>query len=141
MVLRRVDRVAGALRFHTDRRSAKVAAITACPEVALLFWDPRRALQLRVCGTARLIADSAEVAAAWAAVPAGARVNYRTASAPGSALPFAGPAPEAGDGLANFTLIEVVAESLDLLWLGPGGHRRASWVRSPDGWAGGWRVP
>jgi hypothetical protein len=125
VVLRRVDRGAGAFRFHTDRRSAKVAAIAACPEVA----------------TARLIADGPEVAAAWAAVPEAARMNYRTADAPGSALPLAGPAPEAGDGLANFTLLEVVAEGLDLLWLGPGGHRRAGWVRRPDGWAGGWRVP
>lgn len=141
LVLRRVDRVAGALRFHTDRRSAKVAAIAACPEVGLIFWDPRRALQLRVGGTARLIAEGPEWAAAWAAVPEAARANYRTADAPGSALPLAGPAPEAGDGAASFTLLDVVAEGLDLLWLGPGGHRRAGWVRGPDGWTGGWRVP
>ncbi len=145
MVLRGVDRDRGLFRLQTDRRSAKVAAIAACPAVALLFWDPRRAVQLRVAGGARVLtggsAPPAAWTTAWAAVPVAARAAYRTAAPPGSALARAGPAPEDGDGAANFAVIELAAESLDLLWLGPDGHRRAGWTRGGDGWAGGWRVP
>jgi len=141
VVLRSVDRATGRFRLHTDRRSGKAAEIAACPGTSLLFWDPRHALQLRVSGEARLLTEGAEVAAAWAIVPEAARANYRTSLPPGSVLAAPGPAPEAGDGEANFALVDVTAESLDLLWLGPEGHRRAGWQRRADGWAGVWRVP
>lgn len=141
VVLRGIDRAARRFRLHTDRRSGKVAAIVACPRASLLFWDPRRALQLRVAGRAEVRTAGPEVAAAWARVPAPARTNYRTQAAPGSLLAQGGPAPESGDGAANFVLVDLIADSLDLLWLGPEGHRRAGWTLGADGWTGGWRVP
>lgn len=50
VILRGADAAARRARFHTDRRSAKVAEIAADPRVALLLWDPRSRVQLRLAG-------------------------------------------------------------------------------------------
>lgn len=143
LVLRRVDPVEGLLWLHSDRRSAKVGELCAEPRVALTFYDVRKALQLRLEGRAALVADAGVVADAWARVPEPARRNYATAEPPGSAT-GPGDVPLAGDGAANFALIEVTAARLEWLWLGPDGHRRGESRRlahGATGWVTGALVP
>ena len=50
MVLREFDKTAWTLRFHTDTRAPKVAAIEADPRVAVLFYDKGAKIQIRVRG-------------------------------------------------------------------------------------------
>jgi hypothetical protein len=143
LVLRRVDPVAGLLWLHSDRRSAKVGELGAEPRVALTFYDARKALQLRLEGEAALVMDAAAVADAWARVPEPARRNYATAEPPGSPT-GPGEAILAGDGTANFALIQVTAVRLEWLWLGPDRHRRGESRRlapSDAGWVTGFLVP
>ena len=47
VVLRHVDPARGEIRFHTDVRSPKVAAIRRDPRVALPWYDPARRVQVR----------------------------------------------------------------------------------------------
>jgi pyridoxamine 5'-phosphate oxidase len=139
LVLRRVDPVAGLLLLHSDRRSAKIGQLAGDPRAALTFYDARRALQLRLEGLARIEADPAVQAEAWARVPEPARRNYRTVEPPGS--PAGAGEPElGGDGADNFCLIEVRATRLEWLWLGPEGHRRGEARRTAADDAAIWTV-
>ena len=75
MVLRAVDRIAETLRFHTDARSPKCAAM-AGRRVSVLAYDPGAAVQLRNA----LKADFDHVAAALRRgdIPMGKIVTHRT---------------------------------------------------------------
>lgn len=151
LVLRRCEPEAGVLWLHTDRRAVKVAELSAEPRAALTFWDSRRALQLRVEGSARIEADAAVLAEAWARVPDGSRRNYATVEAPGSPCPEdADPSGDnagahlganAVEGRVNFAMVAIRAERLDWLWLGPEQHRRGESRRAGAGWESRALVP
>ena len=151
MVLRAADRAGASLRFHTDARSPKVAAL-AGGAVEVLAYHPGEAVQLRLAGTARVLAEDPLTAAAWAASTPFARRCYLAQAAPGSPLPAPGSGlPAAIEGRKpseaelvparpNFAVVLVSVERIDWLHLAQTGHRRAVFAAA-DGWAGEWRVP
>mgnify|MGYP001794598331 CR=1 FL=1 len=65
MVLREFDSAAWTLRFHTDTRAPKVAAIEADPRVAVLFYDKGAKIQIRARGTAAILRDAPVTDTAW----------------------------------------------------------------------------
>lgn len=132
IVLRQVEPGPALLWFHTDMRSMKVPELRGEPRVALTFWDPRAALQLRVEGRSAIESDGAVLDAAWARVPAAARRNYSTVAAPGS--PEAGETRYLDDGRVNFGMFSVRAQRLEWLWLGPERHIRGESRWSVSGW-------
>jgi hypothetical protein len=151
MVLRAADRASATLRFHTDARSPKCAALDGAA-VAVLGYHPGEAVQLRLRGRARVVRDGEAVDRIWAQSTPFARRCYLVESAPGSALAapgsglpagVAGRQPEEVELVAarvNFALVLVDVLEIDWLHLAQGGHRRAVFSVA-DGWHGGWRVP
>ena len=140
LVLREALRAEAMLRFFTDSRSAKAREIAAAPAVALTFHDSRAAVQLRLEGAAALHRSGAAVDAAWRGLAEAARDNYRTVLAPGS-LSADAEALRAGDGRANFAVLDVRIAVIEFLWLGDGGHRRGRFLPRAEGWSGAWLVP
>ena len=53
--LRAADRIRHVVEFYSGTRTAKIAALTANPQVALHVWDPARQFQLRIAAEARLL--------------------------------------------------------------------------------------
>jgi len=154
MVLRAFDAQAWRLRFHTDIRAPKAAVFAADPRAALLFYDKGAKVQIRVRGTAAIIAEGAEVDAAWAASTNFARRCYlgdgpgAASAVPTSGLPAAFEGAEPDDdqlvpARANFALLAVTLTALDWFYLAHTGHRRAQFTREgADGaWAGRWVSP
>lgn len=151
MVLRAADRAAATLRFHTDARSPKCAALDGAP-VSVLAYHPGEAVQLRIGGTARIVRDGAVVDAIWAQSTPFARRCYMVDAAPGTPLPAPGSGlPAAAEGhkpteadllpaRANFALLLVTITRIDWLHLAQGGHRRAVFSVT-NGWQGEWCVP
>lgn len=139
MVLRAVDPARSALTFHTDRRSAKVAAL-ALP-VAVAAWSPVRQVQLRLRGTATL-GDAATTRAAASSIPPAARLVYRSVAPPGTpaASLAAAAAHSDDDGSDNFALFVVTVASIETLDLSAAPHRRVRYVAA-DGWRGSWLTP
>lgn len=151
MVLRAANRATASLRFHTDARSPKCAALDGRP-VSVLGYHPGEAVQLRLSGVAEVIGEGAEVDAIWAASTPFARRCYLVEQAPGTAIemPASGlPAwvegrkPEPDDLLParpNFAVVSVAVTAIDFLHLAQSGHRRALFL-ADDGWTGCWAVP
>jgi hypothetical protein len=148
VVLREVEPDAWRLRFNTDGRSPKVVQMAANPQVALAFYDAAARVQVRVEGIATIHAADARADAAWAAAQMMSRVCYGTSRAPGSVISTAddytlpsGPDEIAG-GRANFRTVLVAATRVELLNLAASRHRRADFIRQPDGSViGNWLAP
>jgi len=153
MVLRHVDAVAGALRFHTDARAPKATAVGASARVNILFYDAGAKLQLRCSGVGRIAADGGMADAAWAASAPSSRRCYLAPTAPSSRTdaPTSGlPADydarlptmaESEAGRGNFAALTIMLDRIDWLYLAHDGHRRALFERQSDQWAGCWLVP
>jgi pyridoxamine 5'-phosphate oxidase len=153
MVLRKVDRPAGILRFHTDRRSTKTAQIGHNTLVSVIGYDASAKIQIRASGTASIVSSGDLADAAWAATSHSGRRSYLTTLAPGtqsdtatSGLPttFEGAVPtpsESEAGRANFAIVPVMLDRLEWLHLAAKGHRRAAFTRSGETWSGEWLIP
>ncbi|MGB7372122.1 pyridoxamine 5'-phosphate oxidase family protein [Erythrobacter sp.] len=152
MVLREFDRDAYTLRFHTDTRAPKVAAVEADPRMAVLFYDKEAKIQIRAKGIARIERDTPLAQSAWDAGSNFARRCYLgdgpgTASpVPTSGLPqeLEGVEPSEEDivpARENFAILVVTIERLDWLYLAHTGHVRAVFDRSDEAWTGRWVSP
>ena len=151
MVLRAAERATARLRFHTDARSPKCAALDGRP-VAVLGYHPGEAIQLRLSGTARIVREGPEIEAIWTNSTPFARRCYMVEAAPGTPRATAGSGLPAGvegrkpelselvPARANFALVMIELTAVDWLHLAQSGHRRAVF-RADDGWRGEWRVP
>ncbi len=151
MVLRAASRATARLRFHTDARSPKCAALHGKP-VSVLGYHPGESVQLRLSGVASVVTEGAEVDTIWAASTPFARRCYLVEAAPGTRLEAPGSGlppwvegrkPETEDlvpARPNFALVFIDVTAIDWLHLAQTGHRRALF-RAGDGWAGEWRVP
>ena len=153
MVLRKVDRNAGVLRFHTDRRSTKNEEILANHSISVIGYDAGAKIQLRAEGTAAVVHSGPIADQAWAATSSSGRRSYLTTLAPGSAsdhatsgLPpsFEAAVPtlaESEAGRGNFAIVPVTIERFEWLHLAATGHRRAAFRRLGDRWSGQWVIP
>lgn len=146
VVLRKADRAAGHLQFHTDRRSPKVAEIAAEPRVALHFYDRQAKVQLRVRGRAAVHAQDDVARAAWDWTKPFSRVCYRIDPGPGTPLDapdgYAEPAPKDPDvGFEIFRVVRVAIAEIEWLYLAGQGRRRALFRLDGVGYRGTWLVP
>jgi len=147
VVLRGADLGRWTVRFHTDRRSGKVAALTASPRIAMQFYCARSKVQLRLNGVATLHSDDAIAEIAWRNSRPMSRACYAQIRAPGAVIaePELGAASDAqGEefGRANFVAVEVAVQRFEWLYLAFGGHRRAEFRRDDQGVVTGrWLAP
>ncbi len=145
VVLRGCDRDARRLRFHTDRRSPKVAEIEANPAGAVHVYDPKQKIQLRLdCQLSVHIGD--ELAQeAWAATRDFSRICYQVMQGPGEAVsdprevPFS--ANESNEGWDHFAVISALVTRMEWLYLAHQGHRRAEFRWQDGDRHGRWLVP
>ncbi len=124
VILRGVLAAERRLVFYTDRRSAKMTDLAHCPNVALLFWNPKANTQLRVCGNA--FAESSELIVndLWLRIPDHARKDYATLSAPGHALDSSQSGHDLRAARSNFVVLNVQVEEMEWLSLSREGHQR-----------------
>jgi pyridoxamine 5'-phosphate oxidase len=131
VILRGCEPARGLLRFHTDRRSAKFAELSARAEAAMTGYDAAAKIQVRVEGAVTLHVDDSVADAAWEGSRQFSRICYGTHPGPGSELAEAGAftLPSADDdiaaGRANFCAVQLHVASLEWLYLAASGHRRA----------------
>lgn len=141
LVLREIT-PGGHLVFFTDGRTPKTEALRQNPRAALLFWDPRKQVQLSMQAHGIILEDKARLAGYRARVKGRAQQSYTTSLPPGTAVD----APEAARSCTDFettnyfTVLEFRPVSLTVLELGPE-HLRFKAVKTADGWQANWVVP
>jgi len=153
MVLREFNSDARTLRFHTDTRAPKVAAVDADPRMAVLFYDMPSKIQIRAKGMGRVLRDGAVTEAAWTASTNFARRCYlgegpgSASEEPTSGLPAEFERHEPTDeqlipARENFAVLLIEITDLDWFYLAHTGHMRAQFTRT-DGsdWQGRWVSP
>ena len=145
MVLRQFDAADWSLRFHTDSRSPKVAAIAADPAVHVLAYDADAKVQIRMRGRGEILREGPIADSAWDAADNFARRCY-LANAPGTSsdVPTSGlPAWAEGEKPANeqlagarqnFAVLRVVLDRIDWFMLAHEGHRRAIFTGTGANW-------
>jgi pyridoxamine 5'-phosphate oxidase len=139
VILRGCDVPARMIRIHTDRRSAKVAELQRDPRAVLHFYDAGQKLQLRLAGIATLHTGDDVALAAWTQSRPMSRAIYGQALAPGTPCsdPVVAPPPIVPDGertgFENLLIIRIIVQSIESLYLGHQGHRRArfAWPQGP----------
>jgi hypothetical protein len=141
VILRGVNPAMRMLRLHTDRRSAKAAEIAVEPRVALLAWDARARVQLRLAGLATVLTEGSAWQAAWDSVPPAARRDYAQRDPPGTPVPELPAASGSTDPMRNFAVILLTVDGLDWLRLARGAHRRAGFTWDDDVLRATWLVP
>ena len=153
MVLREFHSGEWYLRFHTDTRAPKVAAIEADPRMAVLFYDKGSKIQIRVKGKGRILRDDPITQTAWDNGTNFARRCYlgdgpgAASEVPTSGLPdeFEGHEPtdeQLIPARENFAVLKVELEELDWLYLAHTGHVRAQFTKDDSAaWQGRWVSP
>jgi len=153
MVLREFDSDAWTLRFHTDTRAPKVAAIESDPRMSVLFYDQSSKIQIRAKGRGEILRDAPVTQRAWDAGDNFARRCYlgegpgKSSEIPVTGLPaeFEGVEPtdeQLVPARQNFSVLRIHLEKLDWLYLAHTGHMRAQFERSAGGsWEGAWVSP
>ncbi|WP_336986910.1 pyridoxamine 5'-phosphate oxidase family protein [Altererythrobacter aquiaggeris] len=152
MVLREFASDTNTLRFHTDARSPKVAAIKADPRVGVLFYDKQAKVQIRCRGSGRIERTGPVADAAWAASDNFARRCYlgagpgEASDKPTSGLPerFEGVEPGDAELIAarpDFAVLLVTIEEADWFSLAHTGHRRALFDMTAGAGLGRWISP
>ncbi len=139
VVLRRVSEDFN-LVFYTDRRSKKIGHIKENNTVSLLFYHPKKLLQLKVEGKAKIVSDPEALKKYWSGVQPASRKDYTTTSAPGS--PISNPDNvEYLDEKNYFTIIEVEPFKIEYLKLKRPNHLRVLFSKENGEWNGEFLVP
>jgi len=148
VVLRKVSAAdGGSIQIYTDRRSPKVAELTAQPSACLVFWSARLSWQLRVAVDVSIQTEGPSVDALWQTVKqTRAAGDYLGLLAPGHSLtdesgvtddPTDDPTVIAAEQTVHFAVLIARVSEMDWLELGRGQHRRARIV--DDQWQ--WLAP
>ena len=136
MVLREWDGANRTLRFHTDIRAPKCAAIGEGSPVGVLFYDRDAKIQLRARGAGRIEHRTPAADAAWEESSTYARRCYlgegpgAVSDRPTSGLPdwVEGEKPteaEVAPAREHFAILLVELAEVDWFFLHNDGHRRA----------------
>jgi len=128
------------LTFFTDKRSKKVLHIKENNRISLLFYDPKRLVQLRIEAIASINANQFEIKKSWEEVDTESRKDYITKDAPGSSLE----SPELLQYLKEgdyFSLVEIDPFRIEYLKLKNTGHLKIKFSKNDKGWGSEYLVP
>lgn len=135
MVLRGADRGRGKIWFYTDRRSEKVDHLRTHSNLAVVAYDLKDGVQLRLRGAATIHELNSQVAQHWSHTSRVVRALYGSSDAPG--VPLRQPDPRllsikqalnAGaeeNARCNFAVIETLVQSIEWLQVTEDDQRRA----------------
>ncbi len=128
------------LTFFTDKRSKKLIHIKENNKVSILFYHPKKLLQLRVEGLATVITNELALSAYLNDVQPNSKKEYTTQSAPGSLVAK----PDAVEYLNkenHFCVVEIEPFKIEYLKLKRPHHHRIRFSKTDGNWNGEFLVP
>lgn len=128
------------LYFYTDARSKKIMHINENPRVSLLFYHPKKLMQLKIEGWAEQVQDSALLQKRWAKIGARSRKDYITEQPPGTALDNPDNINYLNDE-NHFCMVRVAPFKIEYLKLKRPNHLRIHFAKENGDWEGEFLVP
>ena len=125
---------------YTDVRTAKVQDLLETPRVSLLFYHPKKQVQIRVKALATLHVANALAQEQWKRVSEKRQSEYKSGLAPGTRIETPDLGWEADPENAHFSVLKFSPLSIEVLQLAREGHLRMQFELA-SGWNGTWLVP
>jgi len=137
VVLRKSDKKNNIVQFHSDIRSDKIEKLKKNPKAAMLFYDKKEKIQVRLKVECIVNHNNEVTKESWSKTQHISRKCYLVDNGPGteSDTPTSGLKPEldnfeftmeqSEEGYKNFTVIQCKVKSIEWLYLAAKGHRRA----------------
>ena len=153
VVLRGADKNQCSLSFHSDYRSNKVNSIKKNVKGALVFYDKKEKIQLRIKVNCTINFKNNISKNAWEKTQQISRKCYLASLAPGTKLDDPGSSidkkfeafeysfKESEMGEDNFCVVTCKINTIEWLYLSVKGHRRAKFDFNNQGNSFNWLVP
>ncbi len=125
---------------YTDARTAKVQDLLKTPRVSLLFYHPKKQVQVRVKAIATLHVEDALAQEQWKRVSEKRQSEYKSGLAPGTRIETPDLGWETQSESAHFSVLKFSPLSIEVLQLAREGHLRMQFELA-SGWQGTWLVP
>ena len=148
IVLRKADNENNLVQFHSDIRSDKIEIIKKNSSAAMLFYDKKEKIQVRLKVKCTINHENNVTKNSWEKTQHISRKCYLVDNGPGTIPdePTSGLKPEldnfdytkeeSEEGYKNFTVIQCKIKSIEWLYLAAKGHRRARFdlENNKDNW-------
>jgi len=137
VVLRKSDQSNSLLQFHSDIRSEKISKLKNNKNAAMLFYDKKEKIQVRIKVECIINHNNEITKQSWSKTGHMSRKCYLVDNGPGieSPTPTSGLKPEidnyeftmeqSEEGYKNFSVIQCKIKPIEWLYLAAKGHRRA----------------
>jgi len=137
VVLRKSDQLNNFVQYHSDIRSDKIGKLKNNKNAAMLFYDKKEKIQVRLKVECTINHNNKITKESWLKTGHMSRKCYLVDNGPGtqSPTPTSGLKPEldnfeftkeqSEEGYKNFTVIQCKIKSIEWLYLAAKGHRRA----------------
>ncbi len=120
--------------IYTDERSDKINHFESNPKASLLFYHPKKLLQVKITGTMEIIRDGEEFEQSWNKIQGNSRKDFTTIEAPGT--PIKNPDNvEYSEEEDHFCVLKLVPSQMEYLQLKRPNHIRALFEKEND-WEG-----
>lgn len=121
------------LTIFTDKRSKKVIHIKENNKVSLLLYHPKKMLQLKIEGKARIIEDPETLKKYWNGIQPNSRKDYITKKAPGTVIKNPDLVTYMDDE-HHFCMIEIKPYKIEYLKLKRPNHIRIKYSKEGEKW-------
>ena len=128
------------LTFYTDKRSKKITHIKENNRVSLLFYHPKKLLQVKVEGVATIVQETSKLKDSWNGVQPKSRKDYTTVNSPGAEIDNPDNISYLSDE-NHFSMVEIIPFKIEYLKLKRPNHLRIRYSKTEDGWQGEFLVP
>ena len=125
------------LIIYTDYESQKYHQLKTNPSCSLLFWDPKKRLQVQVSGEAYFLDDKLNY---WEKLNEKQKKDYVINPLPGTEI-SSSDSYSYDSAEHRFEVISIHFKTLDVLELSPDGHRRAKSILNKNGRKDFWLAP
>jgi pyridoxine/pyridoxamine 5'-phosphate oxidase len=125
---------------YTDARSAKVHELFEAPRVSLLFYHPKKQVQVRVQALATVHVEDELAQAHWKRVSEKRRSEYQSKLDPGTRIETPAAGWDSSLESSHFSVLRFSPLSIEVLQLAREGHLRIQFDLA-SGWEGSWLVP
>jgi general stress protein 26 len=125
---------------YTDVRSAKVQDMLEVPRVSLLFYHPKKQVQVRVKALATIHVDDELAQEHWKKISEKRQSEYTSKLEPGTRIENPDLGWETDIKNAHFSVLKFSPLSIEVLQLAKDGHLRIQFELASR-WQGNWMVP